>query len=73
MKTRQKIIRKIYMYEKHFTRILTSPLAVEYSANYSFGHNIVGYFYSDEIVKYDGFSTPEIDRTINKGTLHFSS
>jgi hypothetical protein len=33
----------------------------------------VGYFYPDGIVKYDGFSTFQIDRTISKETLYSSS
>jgi hypothetical protein len=33
----------------------------------------VGYFYSDGIIKYDGFSTPQIDGTISKETLYSSS
>jgi hypothetical protein len=31
------------------------------------------YFYSDGTVKYDGFSTPRIDKTISKKTLYSSS
>jgi len=30
---------------------------------------IVRYFYQDEIVKYDGSLTPQIERTINKETI----
>jgi len=36
--------------------------------------NICGiYFYPDGIIKYDGFSTPQIDGTISKETLYSSS
>jgi hypothetical protein len=31
------------------------------------------YSYPDEIVEYDGFSMPQIDGTISKETLYFSS
>jgi hypothetical protein len=34
---------------------------------------IVGYFYPDEIIKYDKFSTPQIDGAISKETLYSSS
>jgi hypothetical protein len=74
MKTRQKLLEKYLcirniLQEYQLHRL---PLNI-YSANYSSRHCIVGNFYLGRIVKYDGFSTPEIDRTINKGTLHSSS
>jgi hypothetical protein len=35
--------------------------------------NSVGYFYRDGILKYDGSSTPQIDKTISKETFYSSS
>jgi hypothetical protein len=43
------------------------------SSDGGYNNNNVGYFYPDEIARYDGSLMPQIDRTISKQTLLVSS